>query len=175
MGEEVNTIPTRSYELEDIENYLQKVLSAHDISISLQPNNSTLRSEIKCRRPIDFSPEDSIGRLLRFTPRILSANVTHTSDLPVTIFKVNPLRIECNITMGAYINGQRVHTIHEFFPAVPPGYKIVKVPSHVIHLPITVQATDHLQLKLSDQDGQLTRSCRDMPTYKVINGYCFRD
>ena len=80
LGEEVITIHTGSYEIEDIENYLQKVLSTHDISIRLQPNNSTLCSEIKCSRPIDFGPEDSIGRLLRFTPRILSANVTQTSD-----------------------------------------------------------------------------------------------
>ena len=128
VGEEVITIPTGSYEIEDIENYLQKVLPAHDISISLQPNNNTVCSEIKGSRPIDFGPEDYIARLLRFTPRILSANVTHTSYLPVTILKVNSLRVECNITTGAFINGQRVHKIHEFFPVIPPGYKIVDVP-----------------------------------------------
>ena len=154
MGEEVITIPMGSYEIDDIENDLQKVLSAHDISTSLQPNNNTPCSEIECSRPIDFGPEDSISRLLRFTTRILFANVTHISDLPVTILitsnhsltsnQVNSLRVECNITTGAYINGQRVHTIHEFFPVVPPGYKIVEVPSHVIYLPITVQAIDHL-------------------------------
>ena len=83
-------------------------------------------------------------------PRTLVANVTHTSHLPVTILKVNSLRVECNINTGAYINGQRVHTIHAFFSAVPPGYKLVEVPSHVIYLPITVQAIDHIQLKLVD-------------------------
>ena len=158
VGEEIITIPTGSYEIEDIENDLRKVLSTHDISISLQPNNS---SEIKCSRPIDFGPEDSIGRLLGFTPRTLSANITHTSDLPVTILKVNSLRVECNITTGAYINGQRVHTIHEFFPVVPPGYKIV------IYLPITVQAIDHLQLKLIDQDGQFVNLREEIVTIRL--------
>ena len=167
VGEEVITIPTVSYEIEDIENYLQKVLSTHDISISLQPNNNTLCSEINCSRPIDFGPEDSIGRLLGFTPRILSANVTHTSNLPVTILKVNSLRVECNITTGAYINGQRVHTIHEFFPVVPPGYKIVEVPSHVIYLPITVQAIDHLQLKLIEQNGQFVNLRGEIVTIRL--------
>ena len=170
VGEEVITILTGSYEIEDIENYLQKVLSARNISISLQPNNNTLCSEIKFNHPINFIPEDSIGRLLGSTPRILVANVTHTSDLPVTILKVNPLRVEYNITTGAYINRQRVHTIHEFFPAVPPGYKIVKVPSHVIYLPITVQAIEHSAICKFPR-----RNYHDTFTHKIVNGYFFLD
>ena len=83
-----------------IVNYLQEVLSIRVVFISLYTKN--LFSEIKCNRPINFIPENSIDRLLRVTPRILAANVTHTSDLPVTIFKVNSLRIECNDTTGAY-------------------------------------------------------------------------
>ena len=167
VGGKVITIPTGSYEIEDIENYVQKILSTHEISISLQPNNNTLCSEIKCNRPIDFGPEDSIGHLLGFTPRILAANVTRTSDLPVTILKVNSLRDECNITTGAYINGQRMHTIHEFFPAIPPGYKIVEVPSHLIYLAITVQAIDYIQLKLVDQDGQLVNLRGEVVTIRL--------
>ena len=93
---------------------------------------------------IDFQPEDSIGRLLGFTGRTLSANITHESDLPVSILKVNALRVECNITSRAYINGQKVHTIHEFFPAVPPGYKIIEISTQVIYLPMTVHTIDNV-------------------------------
>ena len=168
MGGKVITIPAGSYEIENIENYLQKILSTREISISLQPNNNTLCSEIKC--PINFGPEDSIGHLLGFTLRILAANVTHRSDLLVTIPKVNSLRVECNITTdayGMYINGQRVHTIHEFSHAVPPGYKIVKVPSHIIYLPITVQAIDYIQSKLVDQDGQCVNLRGEVVTIRL--------
>ena len=53
---------------------------------------------------MNFQPEDSIEQLLGFTPRVLRANKTHISDLPVAMLKVNAVRVECNITTGAYIN-----------------------------------------------------------------------
>lgn len=154
VGEEVIVIPTGSYEIKDIERYLQAVLSNKDITISLRANNNTLCSEIECSHEINFIPEDSIGRLLGFIPGILAANEAHKSELPVAILKINSLRVECSITTGAYINEQRAHTIHEFFPVVPPGYKIIEVPSHVIYLPIVVQSIHHLQLRIVDQDGR---------------------
>lgn len=155
VGTDEIVLPTGSYEIEDIEIYLRKVLAPKGIKISVKPNNNTLRSVIECDRPINFQPRDSIGELLGFAPRVLDAIVTHSSDQPVKILKVNALRVECNITSGAYINGQPVHTIHEFFPAVPPGYKIIEVPSQVIYLPITVKSIEHLQVRIVDQDGNL--------------------
>lgn len=153
VGEEEVSLPTGSYEIADIEKYLSDALSKKGISISLKPNNNTLRSVIKCNQSVDFRPLDSIGPLLGFTQRILPLNRSHDSDLPVRILKVNALRVECNITTGAYINGTRVHTLHEFFPAVPPGYKIIEVPKQVIYLPIAVKSIDYLQVRLVDQDG----------------------
>ena len=69
--------------------------------------------------------------------------------------RVNSLRIVCNVTTGAYINDRKVHTIHEFFPIVPPRYKILEVPSHVIYLPVAVKTIDQIQLRIVDQDGNL--------------------
>lgn len=167
VGEEVVSIPTGSYEIEDIESYLQSVLVTKNIDISIKPNNNTLRSNVKCNRDINFKPEDSIGRILGFTPRVLEANVFHESNLPVAILKVNALRVECNITTGAYINGRKVHTIHEFFPIVPPGYKIVEVPSNVIYLPIAVNTIDHIQLRIVDQDGDLVNFRGEIITIRL--------
>lgn len=154
VGNEVIVLPTGSYEIEDIEKYLQEALAPKGVSINLRPNNNTLRSVIKCNQNIDFRPQDSIARLLGFTQRELPRNKTHSSELPVAILKVNALRVECNITSGAYINERKVHTIHEFFPAVPPGYKIIEVPSQVIYLPIAVKVIDHVQLRIVDQDEE---------------------
>jgi hypothetical protein len=167
VGAEVVTIPTGSYEIEDIESYVQSVLINKGITIDIKPNNNTLRSEIKCSHSVDFQPHDSIGSLLGFTPRILPSDKIHQSDLPVTILKVNALRIECSITTGAYVNERKVHTIHEFFPVVPPGYKIVEVPSHVIYLPITVKTIDHIQLRIVDQDGDLVNFRGEVITIRL--------
>lgn len=160
-------LPTGSYEIEDIEKYLQQQLSTKNITINLKPNNNTLRSEIKCSHNVDFRPQDSIANLLGFSHRKLPRNTTHSSELPVSILKVNALRVECNITSGAYNNERKVHTIHEFFPAVPPGYKIIEVPSQVIYLPITVKVIDHLQLRIVDQDEELVNFRGEVITVRL--------
>lgn len=160
-------IPTGSYEIEDIDKYLQSVLKTFGVSLKIKPNNNTLQSEVVCDHDLDLRPVDSIGRLLGFAPKVLRANKTHLSDLPVTILKVNALRVECNITSGAYLNGHKAHTIHEFFPLVPPGYKIVEVPSHVIYLPITAKIIDHIHLRIVDQDGELVNFRNEVITIRL--------
>ena len=167
IDEEVLTLPTGSYEIDDIDRYLNNALSPKGITITLKPNNNTLRSIIKCSRVINFEPADSIGSVLGFARRKLEANVTYESDQPVAILKVNALRVECNITAGAYINEQKVHTIHEFFPAVPPGYKIIEVPSQIIYLPIAVKTIDHLQIRIVDQEGNLVNFRGEVITIRL--------
>ena len=152
---EVTELPTGSYEIEDIERALQEKLKEKKIDSILRPNNNTLKSIVHCSHSIDFRPADSIASLLGFKPQILEAYKYHESDLPVTILKVNTLRVECNITSSAYHNHNRVHTIHEFFPAVPPGYKIIEIPRQIIYLPVNVSSIDQIQLYIVDQDGNL--------------------
>ena len=167
VDKEIVILPTGSYEIEDIESYLHELLLPKGILISIKPNNNTLRSEIKCTHQVDFRRQDSIGKLLGFTQRVLEPNITHSSDLPVSILKINALRVKCNVTAGAYIKERRVHTIHEFFPAVPPGYKIIEVPSQVIYLLITVNTIDHLQVRIVDQDGNLVNFCGEIVTIRL--------
>ena len=136
IGTKTIVLPTGSYEITDINNYIQTQLESKDISFSLTANNNTLKSVITNNHPVDFQPEDSIAKLLGFSHCLLDAEKTHTSSVPVKILKFNVLRVECNITGGAYINNKKVHTIHEFFPAVPPGFKIIEIPSKVIYQPL---------------------------------------
>lgn len=154
IGETIIEIPTGSYEITDINEYIQTKLS-EDISFSLTANNNTLQSVIKCNKTVNFQPHDTIATLLGFSNVTLQPNHTYTSQNPVKILKFNVLRVECNITAGAYINNKKVHTIHEFFPIVPPGYKILEIPSKVIYHPVQVNSIDYIQLKIVDESGNL--------------------
>ena len=56
MGEEIVTLPTSSWEIEDIERHLQEILAPKSIVLSVKHNNNTLRSTVKCNHLIDFQP-----------------------------------------------------------------------------------------------------------------------
>jgi hypothetical protein len=154
-------IPTGSYELEDIENYIQKRIldpeaPAEELSrqFSLKPNNNTLKCELKSVFEISFEPSDSIGSLLGFSKRVLKANTLHESDLPVNIIQVTTIRVECNIISGTYYANNRSHTLYEFSPTVDPGFSINIEPRNLIYLPVNRQQIDNITLTLLDQNSK---------------------
>ena len=155
IGNHLIRLPIGSYEISDINSYIQKALEGSGITFSLSANNNTHKSTIDFKEVVDFKIKRSIAPLLGFPQLTLESGRTHVSSSPVKILKFNVLRVECNITTGAYINNQKVHTIHEFFPSVPPGYKIIEVPSKVIYQPICVSSINHIQLKIVDEHGDL--------------------
>jgi len=122
----------------------------------LRGNDNTMRSEIKCAYRIDFSKPNNIGSLLGFSPsRVLQPNRWYASDKPVSIIAVNTIRVECNLTTGAYVNGRSAHAIHEFAPNVPPGYKVSEIPTQIIYLPVIARLVTDISLRVVDQDGRL--------------------
>lgn len=161
------TLPTGSYEIEDIEKYIQNKLfekfaiqtNSLDFEkenlLSLKPNLNTLKCEIKSKFNIDFSKSDSIGKLLGFSPKKLDANKLHTSDLPVNIIKVESVRIECNIVIGSVYEGKYSHTLYEFHPSSNPGYAINIEPRNILYMPINTHIIDNITCKLIDQEGRL--------------------
>ena len=121
----------------------------------LRANENTMRSEIKCPYRVNFTKPNNIGRILGFSAyRVLKPNVWYASDGPVNIMSVNTIRVECNITSGAYNNDQLVHTIHEFAVNVPPGYKLFETPTHVIYLPVIARNVTDVTVRVVDQRGQ---------------------
>lgn len=149
-------IPTGSYEVADLYNYLKKVLYRHGVGFMLKANKNTLQCEMMCSQPIDFEKPNTIGALLGFRHgQILNKNTVHVSELPADILKVNVIRIECGIIKGAYFNNAPSHTIHEFSSRVAPGYKIIEVPQNVIYFPVTVKHVHSISLSVVDEQNRL--------------------
>lgn len=162
----VITIPEGSYEIDDIETYINGKVGT-EVGFSLRPNNNTLKAEIKCTESIDFTKSDSFAALLGFSPKILEANRLYSSDNPVNIVKVNTIRVECNIVRGSYQNGNETHIIHEFYPTVGPGYKIVEIPSTIIYLPLNVRTIHNITVSLKDQEGNLINFRNEIVSLRV--------
>lgn len=153
IGDEIIQLPTGTYEIESIHSYIRKNIDKSS-EFNLSTNKNTLHCEISSSLNIDFTQPNSIAPLLGFSSRILSANTIHISDNPVNVFKVNIVRIDCDLISGSFFNNRRSHTLHEFFPLVAPGYKIVEAPRNVIYFPIVKNTIDSVTLSIIDQDNQ---------------------
>lgn len=161
VGTKLLQLPEGSYEVSNIADYINSQIGDNKVRyVRLYPNRNTLRTIIKATVDIDFDVPNSIGPLLGFKKKrqgedALVANVRHESDEPIDIITTNSLIIDCSITLGSYKNGEPSHILHQFFPSVPPGFKIIECPDHVIYLPINVKAISTITLKILDQDDHL--------------------
>lgn len=169
LGNDVIKLPIGSYEIEDINNFIQEGLleKNNTASVKIRANNNTLKCEIYCSEDIDFSHPNSIGSLLGFSNRKLVANQMHESDLYVDINRVNTVRVECNLIDGTFINNQSAHILHQFSIKVSPGYKIIEVPKNVIYLPVNVKKISSITINLLDQDGNLINFRGELITIRL--------
>lgn len=153
----VLTIPGGAYEITALNDYIGKHLNSTkkegEQAFSLEANTNTLRCVVKSKYEIDFTRSDSIGRMLGFSAKILEAREVHESDLDVRISPATNIKVNCNITGGAYLNGVPDHAIYEFALDSEPGEQVVKEPSSVIYLPVLVHAIEDISLWLTDQNG----------------------
>lgn len=156
------TIPTGSYELHNLESAINKLLpdSAHEFV--LRSDNNTLKCRMLCDYGIDLTMTDSIASLLGFENKTYESDSVHISQKIVNIMKINSIKIECNLIIGSFSDGEPGQTIHEFFPTVPAGYKIIEVPRHPVFYALNTSSISRVNITLRDQNYNLI-NFRDEP------------
>ena len=156
IGNKVIKIPEGSYELRDLTRYLKTEIAERypkeKIHLSINGNTNTLKTTIKCTHSIDFTHEDSIGKLLGFERTVIPANRKIESENVIDILKVNAICIDCNLATGSFHNNKPVHVIYQFFPSIPPGHKIVESPLPVLYFPVSVKTINNIILRVVDQN-----------------------
>lgn len=75
--------------------------------------------------------------------------------MPVDIIQVNMIQIECDKVTSSFQNGTESHIMHEFYPQVLPGYKIIDTLPTIIYLPVQVKPIHNTNIRLTDQNGAL--------------------
>ena len=157
-------IPEGSYELVDINEYIQRIMrenghydsTSDEYNITLEANNNTLKSvlNIAANYMVDLTPENSVRSVLGFNALMYSSGYNESENI-VNILSVTSLRITSDIIGSSYSNGSNENTIYSFFPSVGPGYKIIEVPVNLVYLPITMNTISSMETKLIDQNGKL--------------------
>lgn len=156
IGQNENVIiPTGSYELEDLESVINKFMPNYVTHFKLKANSNTLKCMISCSHEIDFSVENSVAKLLGFRNVVYTTGVTHESENTVNIMKVNCIKVECNLIVGSFCDGAPSQTIHELYPTVPAGYKIVEVPRHPVFYRLNTTSISKVNIVLKDQNDFL--------------------
>lgn len=164
----LHRLPPGAYEIDEIHKAMLQALKSDKSRVgvqeddeelfSLRANNNTLKCEIRSKYEINFDQKNSIGKLLGFEAIRLQPNKIHESTQPVDIMKVRIIRVDCNIVYGAYLNGEKAHTLFEFDIDVEPGYKLSKEPQNIIYMPVRLAAhqfIENITLRILDDNGDL--------------------
>lgn len=150
----VHEIPTGSYELDDIIQILKKKLPRILITIDKNTTKCTIDNTTDDLF-IDFTEDDTIRNILGFKNKVIKPKEKSIGDRTVNITDLNAIRIDCSLATGSYMNGKSSRNIHEFYPDVKVGYKIVEVPKNLIYVPVVGHTIHTLRLNITDQEGNL--------------------
>jgi len=121
----------------------------------LKANNRTLKCIMSCSDDIDLSVGNSIATLLGFKNNVYTSGSSYESENIVNIMKINNIKVDCNLVTGSFCDGEPSQTIHEFYPSVPAGYKIVEVPRHTVFYALNTRSVTRVSITLKDQNDCL--------------------
>jgi len=122
-------IPEGSYDVEDINNFIQQKMkqNGHDSNITLSTNTNTIKAVliIKNGYHVDFRPKHSVCSILVFNNKMYT-NEYQESENAVNILSINSILVNIDIISGSYVNVQRNPTIYSFFQGSLQDIKLSK-------------------------------------------------
>ena len=148
-------IPTGTYELNQLESIIQIMMPDYVRMFELKANSRTLKCMISCSHDVDLGVENSIAKLLGFRNVLYTTGASHESENIVNIMKINCIKVECNLITGSFCDGTPSQIIHELYPTVPAGYKIVEVPRHPVFYGLNTRSISRVIVVLKDQNDCL--------------------
>lgn len=165
-------IPTGSYEIEAINEYIQKALNrnGHPNLFEIKANTNTLKCIVHIKSPntkVVFNRDNTVRDILGFDAVVLDTVGEHEGSHAVNILKVNSILVNCDVIDGSYLNSSKTPVLYSFFPNVPPGYKIVEKPSTVIYLPVSSPILDSIQIWMTDQNKEMLNIRNEVVTIRL--------
>jgi len=126
-------IPEGSYEIGDINAYVQRIMSNNKHydsvndkhSITIRANNNTLKTilDVATGYKVDFGTVNSISPVLGFNRQIYSEGYNESENI-VNILNVSSLNVTSDVIGSSFTNGLAKNILYLFFPTVGPGYYI---------------------------------------------------
>ncbi len=131
------------YDTINTESYINILIFASRVIVIIK--NDTYR--------VDFNIQNSIGKMLGFSPMILNAGY-HKSPNFVDVIPITSVFVHVDIVSGSFLNGSNSQIIYTFAPAVRPGAKIIETPSPLEFLPIPQSMINSVRIWLTDEDNK---------------------
>lgn len=135
-----------TYEVFELAKEIQKQVP----DFVLIADNKTMKATLHSSHVFDFTKPCLGSELLGFKG-FSTPDIAFKSINKININNVNVIRVKCNIANGSYLNGDKSHTIHSFYPEAPPGYKIIEVPRNIIYFPVNKRSLDVVSITFADQ------------------------
>lgn len=155
------TLPTGSYEAEDILSYLKTELNAGRLSLTYEASAPASKVSLQFDRKVVWTSGGLLS-VIGFekdgasdSTRTFDGEKKYWSDNIVRISDIDVIRIDCDIVSGSYMNGRHCHTIHQFSHGkVDVGHKYIEIPRPIVYLPIRERNLRSIQISIVDQHGE---------------------
>lgn len=150
-------IPTGTYELQDVIDFIEnnaEGIKPHTFTL----NKNTLKIKINTSSSvtIDFTTPNSIGKTLGFSNRKINPDTTTYSDIPIDIFKVNNIKIKCNLVKSNIEDLKRNdNTLYEFPLNSFIGEKIIERPNTITYFEVNTLEIFELNIRIVDDNNEL--------------------